>query len=96
MSANNVLAHITCDIANVREKMFGRGLIKYCSRITIFMTNELIEFLWNKVRGVYAIGEIPENLMFYGYPVKRIDEAGIKYWISVENGEFHKEDLEND
>ena len=93
-NVNIVLAHITCDLANIKEKLFGRGLIKYCSRITVFMTKDLMIYLWKYTRGELAIAKMPDEMQFYGYPVKRIDEDGMKYWISVENGEFHKEDLE--
>ena len=95
-NVNIVLAHITCDLANIKEKMFGRGLIKYCSRITLFMTKDLMIYLWRNTRGELAIAKMPDEMQFYGYPVKRVDEAGMKYWISVENGEFRAEDMEND
>lgn len=93
MNVNNILARIVCDIGNLKERMLGKELFEY-SRITLFMTKDLMIYLWKYTRGELAIAKIPDEMQFYGYPVKRIDEDGMKYWISVENGEFHKEDLE--
>lgn len=96
MKINEILAHIVCDIADARERYGGRKSGFSAVAVTVIMTNDLVAYLWSKVRGIYAVEKIAEDVTFYGFPVKRVNEAGLKYWIAVKSGEFCAEEESND